>query len=179
MKKILMMLGIASMITLISSCTSDPCKDKSAIELCSGKGTLADKNGTCGCNCNDGYTGTKCETELSNIAIGTYSVNEKGSNSGDNTYVVNASKGTSAGEILVKPFYGEFVNNVKVVLKNDGSINITDVQPDNNGNWVTSASGTWTKSNSGKLILKIKYTAEDRSTSTIFKDNIDGTWTQL
>jgi hypothetical protein len=72
MKKIFMMLGIASMITLISSCTSDPCKDKSAIELCSGKGTLADKNGTCGCNCDAGYTGTKCEITVIPFFIGNY-----------------------------------------------------------------------------------------------------------
>lgn len=106
-----MMLGIASMITLISSCTSDPCEGKTATELCSGKGTLADKNGTCGCNCDAGYEGTKCETETRTKLIGTWTVvreldNENKEIPGDPKNRVITPSNNTINEVIITNFSG-------------------------------------------------------------------------
>ena len=181
-----MMLGIASMITLISSCTSDPCEGKTATELCSGKGTLADQNGTCGCNCDEGYTGTKCETELSSTMVGTYSNIEKGTKSGDVSYTTQASKGSTPDKIKMSPFAGSnpnngaFVNPININVKNNGTWTIDAVEPDGDKFWITNASGNWTRNNSGKYVFTGKYTIENRSNATIVSDVVTIIrWTQL
>lgn len=186
MKKIFMMLGIASMMTFISSCTSDPCEGKTATELCSGKGTLADQNGTCGCNCNDGYTGTKCETELSASMTGSYSNIENGTKSGNISFTSAVSKGSTPDKIKMTPFAGPnpasgaFVNPIVINVKNNGTWTIDAIEPDGDKYWITSASGTWTKNNSGKHVFKGKYTVEDRTSANITYDVVTITsWTQL
>lgn len=72
MKKIFL-----SIVTLgvlgIMSCTSDPCKDKSALTQCNGKGALVANGSSCDCQCDAGYTGTDCNTLVITSAIGTWS----------------------------------------------------------------------------------------------------------
>jgi hypothetical protein len=109
MKKIFMMLGIASMITLISSCTSDPCEGKTATELCSGKGTLADQNGTCGCNCDAGYEGTKCETLTITSLIGDWNQTSSA--------LLNGQANARSGKTKITQ-EGSAVNRIKITNLN-------------------------------------------------------------
>lgn len=57
---------------VISSCSSDPCKDKSALTLCSGNGTLEASGSNCNCKCNAGYSGTNCSTLVMTSIIGSW-----------------------------------------------------------------------------------------------------------
>jgi hypothetical protein len=81
MKKIIYsFLALGALVT--SSCSSDPCKDKTATTLCTGKGTLAASGDNCTCNCNAGYTGSDCSKEIA----GNYAASDKLSGTGQTPY---------------------------------------------------------------------------------------------
>lgn len=71
MKKILLSL-LAGGTLVITSCSSDPCKDKSAITLCNNNGTLVSNGSNCDCACNAGYSGASCNTVDITTAIGNW-----------------------------------------------------------------------------------------------------------
>lgn len=66
MKKSLLsfLAGAAIFAVSLSSCTSDPCKDVN----CGTNGTCVEGN----CECDPGYEGTSCETEMRAKFLGTY-----------------------------------------------------------------------------------------------------------
>lgn len=178
MKKLIYaFLGV--MTLFVFSCTSDPCKDKSAATLCSGKGTLADMNGNCGCNCDAGYTGTDCSVTLSSLFPGTYSCTEVGTKSGNSSYTATVSASTTLSQVNVKNVWGQFANNVKVGISNDGKATITLQEPDGDNFFVQNGSGTWEKNASGKIVIKMSYEVEDKTTATAIVDKLTATWTQL
>jgi hypothetical protein len=76
MKKIFMMLGIASMITLISSCTTDPCEGKTCNS--NGKPVSQTSSSSCICECNAGYTGDNCQNIILSNLVGKYKCVETG-----------------------------------------------------------------------------------------------------
>jgi hypothetical protein len=53
-------LFIALTAILTSSCSSDPCKDKTAANNCNSHGTPSASGNSCGCSCDAGYWGTSC-----------------------------------------------------------------------------------------------------------------------
>lgn len=68
MKKIILsFLTIGALI--VSSCSSDPCKDKTAATTCSGRGTPTANGSSCGCTCDAGYYSANCSVSSN----GTYS----------------------------------------------------------------------------------------------------------
>jgi len=170
MKKIFMMLGIASMITLISSCTSDPCEGKTAIELCSGKGTLADKNGTCVCNCDAGYTGTKCETLISGNYIAVdklQTVNQTGYNanisiSGNMVTIANFTPFFFGG--ATKSVTGSIDGNIITIPAQNGGVS---------GGGTIGGTGTVSVTNS---VITIKWTG--KATISGVDLNWDASWTK-
>lgn len=83
MKKIILSILTIGVLA-IYSCTSDPCKDKSAATQCNGKGVLVANGSSCDCQCDNGYSGADCKTLDITSAIGTY------------TLVSTATLGTSA-----------------------------------------------------------------------------------
>jgi hypothetical protein len=52
----------------ISSCSSDPCKDKSAVD-CKNGGTWVASGSNCNCVCAAGYSGTDCSTLIISSGI--------------------------------------------------------------------------------------------------------------
>lgn len=81
MKKIILSF-IALGALLVSSCSSDPCKDKTAATLCTNNGTLASDGTNCNCSCNAGFTGSDC----SKTVAGNYSATDKLSGTGQSPY---------------------------------------------------------------------------------------------
>jgi hypothetical protein len=179
MKKIFMMLGIASMITLISSCTSDPCEGKTATELCSGKGTLADQNGTCGCNCDAGYEGTKCETETANKYVGTWKATESytGNPGGTITPDLVISKTSTIGTIEIKNFSDLGLTiSAEATVSSDNKITLKSKNLTTSFT-LTNGSGTLTTSTSGKLVVNISYVITEVSSNKT--STYTGTWTKI
>lgn len=73
MKKIILsLLAIGALI--VTSCSSDPCKDKTRATTCSGKGTPTASGSACACVCDTGYSGTNCSVQDITSAIGSYSL---------------------------------------------------------------------------------------------------------
>lgn len=100
MKKIFL-----SIVTLgvlgIMSCTSDPCKDKTALTQCNGKGVLVANGSSCDCQCDAGYTGTDCKTAILPTLIKVWSNQTSSNNSPFTAQTSIAAKGTSASEIEI------------------------------------------------------------------------------
>jgi len=86
---------------VFSSCSSDPCKDKSATTLCSGKGVLVTNGSNCECSCNAGYTGTDCNTAIMPSLIKVWNNQTSSNNSPFTATTAIAAKGTSVSEIEI------------------------------------------------------------------------------
>jgi hypothetical protein len=48
----------------ILSCSIDPCEGRNANIVCNGNGTLVTMDKVCGCTCNAGFYGPKCDSTL-------------------------------------------------------------------------------------------------------------------
>jgi hypothetical protein len=81
MKKLFISLVVLGGLAVVG-CTTDPCKDKSATTLCSGKGTLASDGTNCNCNCEAGRVGSDCSKDVA----GNYSAADKLSGTGQTPY---------------------------------------------------------------------------------------------
>lgn len=66
----------------ISSCSSDPCKDKTGASMCSGNGTPVASGDNCACSCTAGKTGSDCSKDVA----GNYSATDKLSGTGQTPY---------------------------------------------------------------------------------------------
>ncbi len=178
MKKI-----ILSIVTLgvlgIMSCTSDPCKDKSATTQCNGKGVLVANGSSCDCQCDAGYTGTDCATLLSSVFVGSYSCVEVGDKSGSSSYVATMTPNTSSVEKMnIKNLWNQFVNNANFSISGS-NITMSLQEPDADKFFVQNGTGTWSKNASGKVVIKINYEVVDNTGSSPITDKVTATWTQL
>jgi hypothetical protein len=180
MKKISLALVALGFLSIsIQSCTSDPCKDKSATTLCSGKGTLVSNTNSCDCSCDAGYTGTACDKTYGQLFVGTFSCVETGSKSGSSSYTAQISASTNLSEVNAKNVWDQFKNNVKISVSGS-NITINLQEPDNDKFFVQNGTGTWSLNSSGKVVIKLTYDVVDNSGATSVTDRItSATWTQL
>lgn len=174
MKKIILSLFAFGVFALINSCTSDPCKDKTATTLCNGKGTLVSNTSTCDCACNTGYTGTSCNL----MVAGQYTASNDvlGTSTAVSTYTSVAS--LSGTTVTFTSFKNAFFKNVVVGTISGNTITLNaNQQPDNDG---YSISGTGTISSTGTTVsIKWAYSITGKnSAGTTVTDNINGTWTK-
>jgi hypothetical protein len=146
MKKIVYsFLALAALV--ISSCSSDPCKDKSATTLCSGKGTLAASGDNCTCNCNAGSVGSDCSKDVA----GNYAATDKLSGTGQTPYFPTITiTGTVVSINNFTPFF--FGGATKTVTGTISGNKITI--PASNGGVVGGATigGTGTITTSGNIV---------------------------
>jgi hypothetical protein len=129
MKKSQKILVVFSIITtlIVSSCTTDPCKDTS----CSGNGTTTPSadNKSCSCICQTGYLGTNCSNvDMTKIA-GKYEVTEVNSKNETTKYFVTVT--VTGNNMLIANFANVFSNNV-VISNVEGTImsitSLTDIR---------------------------------------------------
>jgi hypothetical protein len=180
MKKIsLALLALGFLSITFQSCTTDPCKDKSATTLCNGKGTLVSNTNSCDCSCDAGYEGTTCDTEIANKYVGTWKATESytGNPGGTITPDLVISKTSTIGTIEIKNFSdlgltisaeATLSSNNKITLK---SKNLTTAYT------LTNGSGTLTTSTSGKLVVNITYIITEVSSNKT--STYTGTWTKI
>ncbi len=177
MKKIIYSF-IALGALVISSCSSDPCKDKSATTLCNGKGTLVSDGTNCNCSCNTGYEGTNCSTETADKYVGTWNGTESytGTTPGTITPILVVSKTATLGTIKIDNFsdLGLTINAEATV----GSDNKLTLKSKNltSAYTLTSGSGTFSTSSSGKYVVSISYIITEVSSSKT--STYTGTWTK-
>jgi len=155
---------------VVSSCTSDPCKDKTATTLCSGKGTTVASGDNCTCSCNAGYTGSDCSKEVA----GNYSATDKLSGTGQTPYFPTITiTGTVVSINNFTPFF--FGGATKTVT---GSISGNKITiPASNGGVSGGATigGTGTITTSGNVVT---ITWDGKGTISGVDLPWTGTWTK-
>ena len=157
---------------VITSCTSDPCKDKSAATQCSGKGTLVSNSSSCDCACDAGYYGTDCSV----ASNGTYSAAADALN-GNPKSQYNATLTIQGGTAAIQggfPYLWSGTSQLLTGTYSSGVITITDVDPTGTG---AKFSGVGTVSyNSDKKMQIIWSNAKFVQTSSGTTLNITSTW---
>jgi hypothetical protein len=113
------------MITLISSCTSDPCEGKT----CNNNGTPVSQasSSSCACECNTGYTGDNCENIILSNLVGKYECEETGPNSTEKFEV--EITGVSSDIVFFKNFSDAWSVSSVLAKINGTSITITGTDP--------------------------------------------------
>ena len=169
-KQIVNFLSLAMIIAapsfLMTSCTSDPCKDVT----CENAGVATEDGENCSCVCAAGYEGTSCET-LSRVKfLSSYSVSDACSASGAVTYSVTISaSSTEETKVLISNFWDNFTN--PVVASVDGNaITIASQTPDNDG-FAVSGNGTINGN-----VITLNYSVVDNSNGD--SDVCNGTFTK-
>ena len=121
---------------LYTSCNKDECKDV----VCQNGGTCSGGN----CTCTTGYEGTNCETASRTKFIKTWSASDKEATTTTTipTYVSAIVSGTNITDIKISNFSGLFTNDV-VGTVSGNTITIASQQPDNDGYYVTTGTGTY------------------------------------
>ena len=159
---------------VFSSCSSDPCKDKSAVTLCTGNGTLVSDGSNCNCSCNAGFAGTACNLSLAGI----YTANSDilGTSTAVTPYTTSITlSGSTVTITKVKNSF--FVNSAIGTLSGNKITLNTDQQPDNDG-YKLNGSGTLS-STATQISIKMTYSISGpNANGTIVTDNISGTWTK-
>lgn len=178
MKKIILSLFAFGAFALVNSCSSDPCKDKTATTLCNGKGTLVSNTNSCDCSCNEGYTGSDCSSLISSVFVGSYSCVEVGDKSGSSSYVATMTPNTALTKMNMKNLWNQFVNNA-VFSVSGSNITMSLQEPDADKFFVQNGTGTWSKNASGKVVIKMSYEVVDNTGSAAVTDKVTATWTQL
>jgi hypothetical protein len=162
----------------ISSCSSDPCEGKSATTLCSGKGTLASDGTNCKCNCNTGYEGTSCATETADKYVGTWNGTESytGTTPGTITPILVISKTATLGTIKIDNFSDLGLTiNAEATVSSDNKLTLKSKNLTSSYT-LTSGSGTFSTSTSGKSVVSISYIITEVSSSKT--STYTGTWTK-
>lgn len=173
MKKLFIsLLAIGTLV--ITSCSSDPCKDKSATTLCNGKGTLSSDGTNCNCSCNIGYAGTSCNLTLAGI----YTANSDILGTSTPVTAYNSSISLSGNTVTITKFKnGFFVNSAIGTLSGNTITLNSDQQPDNDG-YKLNGTGT-ISSNATQISIKWSYSITGpNGAGVIVTDNISGTWTK-
>lgn len=172
MKKLL--LSILTVGTLvITSCTSDPCKDKSAATQCSGNGTLVSGTSTCDCSCNVGFEGTDCATKSSTKFIGSWTALDRdGSGTNVGPYASPVAEGTTTGTIII----GNFSNLGAPVNATVSGDKVTIGNQVLGTAYTVSGSGTYSKTTTGSASINMTYAIVKVATSQTL--NYTGTWTK-
>ncbi len=121
---------------LYTSCTKDACK-----------GVTCQNGGTCSggnCTCVTGYEGTNCETASRTKFVKTWSASDKEATTTTTipTYVSAIVAGTTITDIKISNFSGLFTNDV-IATVSGNTITIASQQPDNDGYYVTTGTGTY------------------------------------
>lgn len=183
MKKVFLSL-IAFGALALTSCTSDPCKDKSATTLCSGNGTLVSNSGasTCDCSCNLPSWGTDCSKTYN----GTYAASADAYNGNvKSPYNVTISLvGTSAGSTITLigafPYvYGGSGQTFTGTLGTDGkTITIANQDPSSPSlGYKVAATGTLSNNGTKAIISWNTVTVTQTSSGSTLP--VTGSWTQL
>jgi hypothetical protein len=172
MKKI-----ILSILTLgvlgITSCSSDPCKDKTAATQCNGKGVLVTNGSACDCQCDAGYEGTSCATLSTSKFVGTWAAIDNNTTIGSvGPYSSAITVGASVGTLTIGNF-----SNVGVAVNSTVKGNEITIPNQTLGTLYTvSGSGTFSTSSTGSSVIAMKYTIVKLSNSTSYP--YTGTWTK-
>jgi hypothetical protein len=182
MKKIsLALLALGFLSITFQSCTTDPCKDKSATTLCNGKGTLVSNTNSCDCSCNVPNWGTDCSKTYN----GTYAASADSYNgNAKNPYnvtlsIVSTSVGNSVTLIGAFPYvYGGAGQTFTGSLSSDGkTITIPEQDPSNPSlGYKISAVGTITNNGSKGLVTWSTVTVKQTSSGNTLP--ITGSWLQ-
>lgn len=122
---------------LYTSCNPDPCKDV----VCNNGGTCNEGN----CVCATGYEGTKCETASRDKFVKTWSASDKEATTTTTvpTYTSAIIGGTGITEIKISKFSDAFFTNDVIATVNGNVATIASQQPDNDGYYVTTGTGTY------------------------------------
>lgn len=167
-KNLLKFLGLGMLFVVFTACPQDECKDKNCGD-----------NGVCVegiCLCDDGYeqdaTGA-CTVESRTKFLGTWSVAESCSNSGDETYVAVNTNGTEITEVSIANFYGLFTSPV-IATVDGNNITITRDNPLGDDTFVE-GSGTFDTA-TGKVTLN--YTVSDESVSPAVTNTCTSVWSK-
>lgn len=131
-------LGALGTVTY-TSCSKDECKDV----VCQNSGTCT--GGTC--TCTTGYEGANCETASRLKFVKQWSASDKEATTSNTipTYVSAIVAGTSVTDIRISNFSGLFTNDV-IGTVSGSTITIASQQPDNDGYYVTTGTGTYNAS---------------------------------
>lgn len=171
MKKIVYSL-IALGTLIIASCTSDPCKDKTAATLCNGKGDLVSDGTNCNCRCTTGNAGTSCNLTVAGLYTASNDI--LGTSTPVTAYTSSISI-TGTTVLITKFKNGFFVNQAVGTISGDKITLNTDQQPDNDGyklNGTGEISSTATQ-----VSIKWSYSITGPNAGgTIVTDNFNGTW---
>jgi hypothetical protein len=158
----LMALGFLSIT--IQSCTSDPCKDKSATTLCSGKGTLVSNTNSCDCSCEAGYTGTSCSTTVITTLIKTWSNSTSSTYNGVTTpFSASSSISTVASgnivDIVIMDLGAGYKSSGSLVQTKAKITNSTTITLDETpqGGYVFKGTGVLQSDNSWKFTYTVTY----------------------
>jgi len=168
--KFFMMIGLIAIVA--SSCSSDPCKDKTAINYCNSHGSPSASGSNCGCSCDVGYWGTSCDKSYS----GQYKAQtDLYSSVLQTSYNPSISIITSGSISLVQitasfPYLGG-VQSFNGSLSGS-TITISDVLLTNG----SKLKGTGVVSNNG-TIAQIAWNLTETSSGNVTK-TISGTWTK-
>lgn len=123
---------------------------------------------SCTKTCDEGFEGDKCDTEIREKVVATYSVTEDCSNTGGATYNVVISKSsTDVTKVLIAPFGGYPASTGTV------SVDGTSLTIANQTSGGLTFSGTGTINNGGTSI-SVTYTISDGTDS----ETCNGTWTK-
>ena len=145
-----------------TSCNPDACKDV----VCQNGGTCSDGN----CTCATGYEGTNCETKATAKFVKQWSASDKEATTTTTipTYVSAIVTGAGVTDIKISNFSGLFTNDV-VATVSGNTITVSSQQPDNDGYYVTTGTGTYdatTKKISWTYTLKNPLNVEKSYTGT-------------
>jgi len=163
MKKISLAL-LAFLSIAIQSCTTDPCKDKSATTLCSGKGTLVSNTNTCDCSCDPGYTGTNCSATVISSLIKTWTNSTSSTYNGVTTpFSASSSISTVAAgnivDIIIMDLGAGYKSSGVLVQTKAKITNSTTITLDETpqGGYVFKGTGILQSDNSWKFTYTVTY----------------------
>lgn len=148
---------------LYTSCSKDECKDV----VCQNGGVCS--GGTC--TCVTGYEGANCETAVRAKFIKQWSASDKEATTTTTipTYVSAIVAGTTIADIKISKFSNLFDNDV-VATVSGNVITIPSQQPDNDGYYVTTGTGTY---NTTTKQITWSYTLKN---PTNIEKSYTGTW---
>lgn len=162
-KKLLLPLFVGALVFGISSCDSDPCKDK----VCGTGGTCFEGD----CVCDPGYekdADGACNALILDRIAGAFTVVEDCSASPADTYLASISK-VDATTFKIAKFWNLFQNQVTATFQSDGSIKIARQEPDGDKFFVE-GTGVLSSTASGKAVITFNYTVTDETGTTIQSD---------
>ena len=123
---------------------------------------------SCTKTCDEGFEGDKCDTEIREKVVGTYSVTEDCTVTGGATYSVSITKsGTDVTKVLINPM-GGYPSSTGTVSVDGTSITIAE---QTTGGYTFSGSGTI---NNGGASITVTYTVGTGGVS----ETCNGTWTK-